>query len=243
MHGFGILANRFLPHHMTKVAAQFSQHGFEVLFPQVSPYNSTSVRFEQWKAHLLREGKPVHLVAHSQGGREALLLAADPETIPCIKSVHLVATPLKSGSAAFLLNLFPSFIRKRLFDFLEGHAQRLFPGLPNDLEASAKSLFAPMTEVIIPAHIPVFSYICRVPAFSFNRLPYFLWFTHLYLHFREGANDGLVSTQSQYFGTEKGPFKLHHGAQLGLVRGKEGRRAFEELWGSVILEIDRSETL
>lgn len=239
MHGFGILVNRYLPHHMTKVASFFRKEGFAVHFPQVSPYHDSAIRLAQWKTHLQSINGDIHLIGHSQGGREAILLAGDPDVKERIRSVHAIASPITGNRSIQMLKLLPPFARKQLFKALDDAAIRKFPDLPSSIAHASQSL-ADSIHVPEPANCPINAYVCHVPHFGFHRLPPFFWATHVWQLILDGNNDGLVSARGQRIGTVHGPFVLHHGGQLGLFVHKNDRAEFERLWHSVAENIRQS---
>lgn len=238
MHGFGVLANRFLPHHMQRVKPLFEKRGFPVLMPQNAPYQRPEVRATIWKKSLLHwNRKNIALVAHSQGGIEALLLARDPEVRPLLHSVHLVASPLRGTPAAAGLVLVPAFVVRGLASLFEKESRRLYPQAAADLGGAGRSLVYPPEPEAVP-EVPVFSYVCRTGVREFRRLPLPFMPMWLFTQALAGKNDGLVPVKSQCFGIERGPFGLNHGEQLGLMRDKSVRPQFEALWENVMDDVE-----
>lgn len=237
MHGFGMLSGLRRAGHLHEEAIFLRLHGVLAYAPNVAPYQTVSVRAEQWRERLavvLEEtgAERLNLVAHSMGGLDARYLISVLGMAPYVATLTTVSTPHHGSSIASLVLERPQRLRALVADFVNwmGSSTTLYPTadvLSALIELTPEHLMERFNREV-PDHPDVHyrSYAGqagRGTAVGINPL---LRVQNAMLFAREGVNDGLVSVQSATWGDFRGTVDADHAEQVGLrIMPGEGFRS------------------
>lgn len=237
MHGFGMLSGLRRFGHLHEEAMHLRIHGVLAYAPNVAPYQTVTVRAEQWRERLaiiLDEtgADKLNLIAHSMGGLDARYLISALGMAPYVATLTTVSTPHHGSGIASLVLERPQRLRALVADFVNwmGASTTLYP---------TADVLAALVE-LTPQHLTE-RFNCAVPddpgveyrsfagqagkgtAVGINPL---LRVQNALLFAREGVNDGLVSVQSAQWGDFRGTVDADHAEQVGLrIMPGEGFRS------------------
>lgn len=236
MHGFGLLAGLKRKGHLHDEAMWLRLHGVRAYAPNVTPYAPIDARARQWAERLaavLAEtgAARVHLIAHSMGGLDARHLISTLGWHDRIASLTTVATPHHGASIAEIaldppLPLGRDLVRTRaaaLFDWagtgvLDGGAANVLAALTELTREHIVTRFNPATpdhpDVVYRSYAGTAGRGTTVPISAVMRVQNALIFA------REGANDGIVGTESARWSGFEGIVEADHMAQIGLPGGR-----------------------
>ena len=236
MHGFGLLAGLKRKGHLHDEAMWLRLHGVRAYAPNVTPYATIAARAAQWAdrltAVLAETGAArVHLIAHSMGGLDARHLISSLGWHDRVATLTTVATPHHGASIAEMaldppIPLAADALRSRaaaVFDWagsgvLDGGAADVLAALTELTREHVTTVFNPATpdhpDVVYRSYAGTAGRGTDVPIAAVLRLQNAL------IHAREGANDGIVGTDSARWRGFAGVVEADHMAQIGLPGGR-----------------------
>ncbi len=238
LHGFGMLSGLRRHGHLHDEAMHLRQHGTVAYAPNVAPYQTVSVRAEQWcerLAVILQEtgADKLNLIAHSMGGLDARFLITRLGMARHVATLTTVSSPHHGSSIASLVLKRPERLRAVLADFVNwmGASTTLYP-TADVLAALIELTPAYVTETFnrdVPDHPDVHyrSFAGQAGKGTSVGINPLLRVQNSLLYRREGVNDGLVSVQSARWGDFRGTLDADHAEQVGLrlLPGGDGFRS------------------
>jgi triacylglycerol esterase/lipase EstA (alpha/beta hydrolase family) len=223
------------------VEPRLTGEGYTVWVRDVDPYQSTTVRAEQWAAHLeelFADGhhRHVNLLGHSQGGLDARYVTSLLDVEGRVATVTTVSTPHRGTGVADIANgVFDSSMVSELVADGVIDALMLFYGSTNDqdiaaqmAQMSAEGMETFNNQVSDRSDVMYQSWagrtcggldlICQWDNGGEIVTPLFA-VTHGVLVLMEGDNDGLVGVESAKWGDYRGEISADHIDEIGQIAG------------------------
>ncbi len=226
LHGFGALANLMQGGVLHAEAMHLRGRGVWAYAPHVNPYDTVEVRAEAWAERLTRVlaetgADRVNLVGFSTGGLDARWLARDPVWTDRIASLVTVSTPHRgSDLATFVLDR-PERLRDWAIALMDFVGRAAYEGAPPHAEAALRELTPDATASVFPEEdlLPgawCASYAGRAGKGTDTPMYPPLVLPNRILYGMAGLNDGIVPTDSAWWGERLGVLDADHARQIGL---------------------------
>jgi triacylglycerol lipase len=184
----------------------FRDHGFRVLYPQVSPTSGVAQRAVQLKEQILRwTDEPVNIIAHSMGGLDARQMITHLGMADRVASLTTLSTPHRG---TYLADWFIANFRNRVPLLLS--LQALGVNVDGFRDCCLDCVREFNTRTPNAANVRYYSYGASVSA---GRLTPALRRAWTLLTPVEGPNDGMVSVASATWGEYLGTIHADHYAQ------------------------------
>jgi len=211
MHGFFGWGDVGAFSYFAGVVDDLEDLGFEVFEPAVSPINSMEVRADQWVEEINARypNQKINIIAHSQGGLDARYMISTLGWGDRVDALVTVATPhYGSAIADIAVGIIPGFAQD-VIDWI----MNMF-GL--DWDGIAQLTHEYVEETFNPANpddprVTYYSYQTDAEDNCF----FLLEPTHFLIGLFDGANDGVVPTDSARYGIELGVESADHWSIIG----------------------------
>jgi triacylglycerol lipase len=227
MHGFGSLASLRRHGHLHDEAMHLRGHGVIAYAPNVTPYNTVTVRSVMWKkclqAVLDETGADrLNLIAQSMGGLDARYLISHLGMAKHVASLITVSTPHHGSSIAEFVMEQPQVIQEWTAAIANWLGTNTLPDSESDFATAVAELtpdflarqFNPTTPD--DPTVRYWSYAGASGKGTDMMMNPFLRVLNGILYEREGLNDGFVSIDSARWGTYLGQIDADHAEQVGI---------------------------
>lgn len=227
MHGFGVLAGLRKHGHLHNEAMFLRRHGVLAYAPNVSPYDTVSVRAAMWQdrlTHILQEtgADRLNLIAQSMGGLDARYAISVEGLHEVVATLVTVSTPHRGTAVADIFLDQPERPRQWVVDLanwlgtnaLDDASADMLQALTELTPAHVRETFNPA----VPDHPSVRYWSYAAQAGKGTAIPVnpLLKLSNAWIYQREGLNDGLVSVESARWGQFLGTLDADHGQEVGL---------------------------
>lgn len=233
MHGFGMLASLRRQGHLHAEAMNLRLHGVPAFAPNVSPYDTVSMRAAMWEKrleHVLEEAEAdrANLVAHSMGGLDARYLISVTGRHDLVASLTTISTPHHGSAIAQILLDQPERLREIATAFVDWFGTTALA----DATSNAEQALAELTpshldqdfNPAVPDHPDVryWSFAGVAGKDTEVSLNPFMRLLNRMLYRQEGKNDGFVSVESARWGEFLGTVEADHAQQVGIRSATSG---------------------
>ncbi|PAP76939.1 esterase/lipase family protein [Rubrivirga marina] len=226
LHGFGALANLMQGGVLHAEAMHLRARGVWAYAPHVNPYDTVDVRAVSWADRLERVldetgADRLNLVGFSTGGLDARALARDERWAGRFASLVTVSTPHRgSALAPFVLDR-PERLRAWAIGVMEFVGRAAYESAPPHAEAALAELAPDVVVDRFPPDETVPDAWCASYAGRAGKgtdVPMYppLVVPNRILHGLAGINDGIVPTDSGWWGERLGTLDADHARQIGL---------------------------
>ncbi len=226
LHGFGALANLMQGGVLHTEAMHLRGRGVQAYAPHVNPYDTVAVRAASWADRLGRVldetgAERLNLVGFSTGGLDARALARDPAWAGRIASLVTVSTPHRGSPLASYVLDRPERLRAWAIGLMDFVGRAAYEPAPPHAEAALAELVPEAARVAFPADETVPGAWCASYAGRAGKgtdAPMYppLVVPNRILYGLAGVNDGIVPTESGWWGERLGTLDADHARQIGL---------------------------
>lgn len=227
MHGFGSLASIRRKGHLHDEAMHLRSHGVLAYAPNVTPYNTVTVRSVMWKECLkavLRETRAdrLNLIAQSMGGLDARYLISRLGMARHVASLVTISTPHHGSSIAEFVLEQPQVVQEWTAAIANWMGTNTLPDSESDFATAVAELtpdhitrqFNPQTPD--DPLVRYWSYAGQSGKGTNSTMNPFLRVLNGILYEREGLNDGFVSIESAKWGEFMGTIDADHAEEVGI---------------------------
>jgi triacylglycerol lipase len=227
LHGFGVLAGLRKHGHLHNEAMFLRRHGVWAYAPNVSPYDTVSVRAAMWQDRLTRilqetGADRLNLIAQSMGGLDARYAISVQGLHEVVATLVTVSTPHRGTAVADIFLDQPERLRQWVVDLANWlGANALDDASADMLQALTELKPAHLHETFNPAvpdhpSVRYWSYAAQAGKGTTVPINPILKLSNAWIYQREGVNDGLVSVESARWGQFLGTLDADHGQEVGL---------------------------
>lgn len=229
MHGFGAMANVGRGGVFRREASHLRQRGVWAYAPTTNPYDTLDVRASTWKLRIeeaLAEtgAERVNLIGFSTGGLDARLVASDRAWHGRIASIVTVSTPHHGTALAQYVLDRPARLRSAVLGIMDVVGRAAFDEAPPNVADAVAELTPDAVAARFPPDETVEGAFCASYAGRAGRGTDISIFPPLVLSNRilyplAGENDGIVPTESAWWGERLGVLDADHARQIGISIG------------------------